>query len=111
LSDRAEGMDQTPGRMQTAATDAFDLNREPARVRAEYGEGHFAHGCLLARRLAERGVRFTQVYYGNGQPWDTHRNHNATTRQLCKDIDQPIAALLADLKRRGLLDEIGRAHV
>ncbi len=96
---------ETAFRMQSEASDAFDVGREPARVRAEYGEGHFAHGCLLARRLAERGVRFVQVYYGNGQPWDTHRNHNETTRKLCQDIDRPIAALLTDLKRRGLLDD------
>lgn len=96
---------ETAFRMQTAASDAFDINREPDRVRAEYGTGHFANACLLARRLAERGVRFTQIYYGNGQPWDTHRNHNATTRQLCQDIDRPMAALLADLRRRGLLED------
>jgi hypothetical protein len=96
---------ETAFRMQFAATDAFDLAREPADVREEYGSGHFANGCLLARRLVERGVRFVQVYYGNGQPWDTHRNHDETTRKLCKDIDQPMAALLADLKRRGLLED------
>ncbi len=104
LEARIQAM-ETAFRMQTAASDAFDVNREPAKVRAEYGSGHFANGCLLARRLAERGVRFVQVYYGNGQPWDTHRNHNDTTRKLCRDIDQPIAALLTDLKRRGLLDD------
>jgi hypothetical protein len=96
---------ETAFRMQTEASDAFDIGREPPRVRAEYGGGHFAHGCLLARRLAERGVRFVQVYYGDGQPWDTHRNHNATTRKLCQDVDRPVAALLTDLKRRGLLDD------
>jgi hypothetical protein len=96
---------ETAFRMQSAASDAFDVNREPPRVRAEYGQGHFANACLLARRLAERGVRFVQVYYGNGQPWDTHRNHNDTTRRLCQDIDQPMAALLADLKRRGLQED------
>jgi hypothetical protein len=96
---------ETAFRMQTAATDAFDIAREPRRIRDEYGRGHFANGCLLARRLAERGVRFVQVYYGNGQPWDTHRNHNELTRGLARDIDQPIAALLTDLKRRGLLDD------
>jgi len=96
---------ETAYRMQTAATDAFDLNREAARTRDEYGRGHFANGCLLARRLVERGVRYVQVYYGNGQPWDTHRSHNATTRSLCRDIDQPMAALLADLKRRGLFED------
>jgi hypothetical protein len=96
---------ETAFRMQVTATDAFDVRREPDRVRQRYGAGSFARGCLLARRLAERGVRFTQVYYGDGQPWDTHTGHNETTRRLCRDIDQPIAALLADLKARGLLDE------
>jgi hypothetical protein len=96
---------ETAYRMQVAASDAFDINREPARIRDEYGRGHFANACLLARRLAERGVRFTQIYYGNGQPWDTHRNHNDTTRRLCLDIDQPMATLLTDLKRRGLLED------
>lgn len=96
---------ETAFRMQTAASDAFDIGREPDRVREMYGRGHFANACLLARRLAERGVRMTQVYYGNGQPWDTHRNHNDTTRRLCQDIDRPMAALLTDLKQRGLLDD------
>lgn len=96
---------ETAYRMQFAATDAFDVRREPGPIRAEYGETHFAHACLLARRLVERGVRFVQVYYGNGQPWDTHRQHNELVRKLCEDIDRPIAALLTDLKRRGLLDE------
>jgi hypothetical protein len=99
------GAMETAFRMQAAAGDAFDLSREPAAIRREYGGGHFAHCCLLARRLAERGVRFVQVYYGNGQPWDTHRSHDATTRSLCQDIDRPVAALLTDLKRRGLLEE------
>ncbi|MGC1272690.1 MAG: DUF1501 domain-containing protein [Planctomycetaceae bacterium] len=92
-------------RMQFEAGDAFDLNREPQAIREEYGSGHFADGCLLARRLAERGVRFVQVYYGNGQPWDTHQKHTESVRTLAADIDQPIAALLTDLKRRGLLDD------
>jgi len=96
---------ETAFRMQFAATDAFDLAREPEGVRAEYGNTPFAHGCLLARRLAERGVRFTQVYYGNGQPWDTHAEHNEATRKLAADIDRPMAALLRDLKRRGMLDD------
>jgi hypothetical protein len=91
--------------MQFAATDAFDLAREPAKIREEYGSSRFANGCLLARRLIERGVRIVQVYYGNGQPWDTHRDHDKLTKDLCKDIDQPTAALLADLKRRGLLED------
>ena len=96
---------ETAYRMQTEASDAFDITREPLKVRERYGKGHFANGCLLARRLAERGVRFTQIYYGDGQPWDTHSNHTASTKNLCKEIDQPVAALLTDLKARGLLDE------
>jgi hypothetical protein len=104
LETRIKAM-ETAFRMQLTATDAFDVTREPDRVRAMYGTSAFARGCLLARRLAERGVRFTQVYYGDGQPWDTHTNHNETTKRLATDIDQPIAALLTDLKQRGLLNE------
>lgn len=92
-------------RMQIEASDAFDIRLEPQHIRDAYGRSDFASGCLLARRLAERGVRFTQVYYGNGQPWDTHSNHTAATRKLCLDIDQPIAALLTDLKQRGMLED------
>jgi hypothetical protein len=91
--------------LETAYRMQFDVSREPQAMRDLYGKGHFADGCLLARRLSERGVRFVQVYYGNGQPWDTHSKHNATTKNLAHDIDQPIAGLLADLKQRGLLDE------
>jgi hypothetical protein len=104
LDARIQAM-ETAYRMQIDASDAFDVQREPEHVRQAYGSGHFANGCLLARRLAERGVRFTQVYYGNGQPWDSHSKHNETTRRLCADIDRPVAALLADLKNRGMLEE------
>jgi hypothetical protein len=89
-------------RMQFAAQEAFDVGREPAATRTLYGEGQFAQACLLARRLAERGVRMTQIYYGAGQPWDDHgdiRNH----AKHAKSSDQAIAALLTDLKRTGLL--------
>ncbi len=96
---------ETAFRMQFAATDAFDINLEPPQIREEYGKSHFSNGCLLARRLVERGVRFVQVYYGNGQPWDTHSNHNDATAKLCADIDRPMAALLRDLKRRGMLED------
>ena len=92
-------------RMQTEAAEAFDLKHESAAMRAAYGSGSFADACLLARRLAERGVRFTQIYYGNGQPWDTHNNHHNQVRNLAQSIDQPIAALLTDLKQRGMLDD------
>ena len=96
---------ETAFRMQFAATDAFDLKHEPQSIREEYGSTHFGNACLMARRLAERGVRFTQVYYGNGQPWDTHSDHDNQVRKLCQDIDRPMAALLRDLKRRGLWDD------
>lgn len=104
LNGRIQSM-ETAYRMQTAATDAFDLNLESPKVREIYGKSHFSNGCLLARRLVERGVRYVQVYYGNGQPWDTHSNHDASTRKLAADIDRPIAALLGDLKQRGLLED------
>ncbi|MCI0536894.1 MAG: DUF1501 domain-containing protein, partial [Verrucomicrobiales bacterium] len=104
LTARIEAL-ETAFRMQSEATDAFDLNREPQSMREAYGKGHFARGCLLARRLVERGVRFVLLYYGNGQPWDTHDKHNQTMRTLCQDIDQPMAALLVDLKQRGLLSD------
>ena len=96
---------ETAFRMQSAGHEAFDISAEPAAIREEYGEGHFANGCLLARRLVERDVRFVQVYYGNGQPWDTHTKHNEAVKGLATSIDRPIAALLADLKRRGMLDD------
>ncbi|QEH38134.1 hypothetical protein OJF2_67320 [Aquisphaera giovannonii] len=91
-------------RMQFEARDAFDVGRESPATRALYGDGEFANACLIARRLAERGVRVTQVYYGNDQPWDDHSdilNH----RNHARKSDRAVAALLRDLKSRGLLDE------
>ena len=87
------------------ARDAFQLDAEDSKLRDAYGRNTFGQSCLLARRLSERGVRFVQVYYGNGQPWDTHSKHDEQTRKLAGDIDRPVAALLEDLKQRGLLDE------
>jgi hypothetical protein len=91
-------------RMQGEAQEAFDLGRETAATRQLYGEGEFANACLLARRLAERGVRMIQIYYGNGQPWDDHKDI-ANHRNHAQKSDRPIAALLKDLKSRGLLEE------
>jgi uncharacterized protein (DUF1501 family) len=91
--------------MQTDAQEAFDVSREPARVRDSYGKGYFADACLAARRLVERGVRMVQVFYGNGQPWDDHTDVEKGHRAKGKDTDRPIAALIRDLKARGLLDE------
>ena len=91
-------------RMQFEAREAFDLGRESPATRDLYGEGEFANACLIARRLVERGVRIVQVYYGNDQPWDDHQditNH----RDHARKSDRPIAALLKDLKARGLLDD------
>ncbi|MBM3876367.1 MAG: DUF1501 domain-containing protein [Verrucomicrobia bacterium] len=92
-------------RMQMEAADAFDVTREPEHVRAMYGEGIHARQTLIARRLLERGVRFIQLWHGAGQPWDNHENIQANHSKLAKEIDQPIGALIADLKQRGMLDE------
>jgi hypothetical protein len=111
-------------RMQAEASEAFDLSRETAATHAAYGTsvteskedkvglpdnslnpGIFARNCLLARRLLERGVRVVQVYAGPNQPWDTHGRNSSRHKVLCKYVDQPIAALLQDLKQRGLLDD------
>jgi hypothetical protein len=94
--------------MQREAATAFDVSKEPAPVRAAYGETPFGQSCLLARRLAERGVRFVQVYYvgeKNNQPWDTHQDNDKRHQILCADSDKATAALLTDLKHRGLLED------
>ena len=92
-------------RMQTEAQDAFDVSREPLKVREQYGKGYFADACIAARRLVERGVRMVQVFYGNGQPWDDHSKLESGHRAKAKDSDRAIATLLGDLKARGLLDD------
>jgi hypothetical protein len=79
----------------------FDLAKEPQKIKDAYGSGPFAEGCLLARRLVETGVTFVEVTHG---PWDTHQDNFNRTRTLCGQLDQPFAALLADLKSRGMLD-------
>jgi hypothetical protein len=91
-------------RMQFEAQDAFNLTKETTQTRERYGKGQFADACLAARRLVERGVRVVQVYYGNGQPWDDHGDIMGHAAKA-KDSDQAIAALLNDLKSRGLLNE------
>ena len=91
-------------RMQTEAPEVFDISKEPESVRARYGDGDFARGCLMARRLVERGVRMVQVYYGDGQPWDNHDDIQLHRGHAAKS-DGPIAALLQDLKASGLLNE------
>jgi len=95
-------------RMQLAATDALDISREPLAVRDMYGIGReptdsYGRRCLIARRLIERGVRFVQLYI-NAQIWDTHTNMANELKAACDRTDRPVAALLRDLKQRGLLD-------
>jgi hypothetical protein len=92
-------------RMQTAATEAFDLSREPQIVRDRYGDGVHGRQLLTARRLVERGVRFVQCYHGDVQPWDSHDHIDKNHRKLAQECDGPIAALLSDLKQRGLFEE------
>jgi hypothetical protein len=91
-------------RMQTEATDAFDINKEPLKVREAYGSGTHGRQLLITRRLLERGVRFVQVWSGGGQPWDNHDGLAQAHRNLARDWDRPIAAFLRDLKHRGLLE-------
>jgi hypothetical protein len=95
------------GRMQLAATDALDLSRESPATLAMYGVGgeptdSYGRRCLIARRLVERGVRFVQLYI-NGQIWDNHTSLATDLQDACARTDQPVAALLRDLKQRGLL--------
>jgi uncharacterized protein (DUF1501 family) len=94
-------------RMQTAAPELIDLDRETAATMKDYGVlrggqgGAFSRNCLLARRLIERGVRFVSVCQ---RRWDQHSNLEPELKERCGEIDQPIGALLRDLKQRGLLD-------
>jgi hypothetical protein len=92
-------------RMQMEAGDAFDVAREPRHILDAYGEGVQARQLLIARRLIERGVRFVQCWHGAGQPWDNHDDIEVNHRKLAGQCDRAIAALLRDLKQRGLLDE------
>jgi uncharacterized protein (DUF1501 family) len=93
---------ETAFRMQFAATDAFDLRKESPATRAQYGTSDFANACLLARRLVENGVRFVQITNGG---WDHHDNIDREIGKKCREIDQPMAALVKDLKQRGLLED------
>ncbi len=92
-------------RMQMDASDAFDISREPENIRKMYGEGTRAAATLIARRLLERGVRFVQVWHGEGQPWDSHDDIRERHGALAKESDQAIGALLKDLKQRGMLED------
>jgi uncharacterized protein (DUF1501 family) len=93
-------------RMQSSAPDLMDLAREPQHVLemygAEPGKSSFANNCLLARRLVERGVRFVQLFH---ESWDQHGNLVADLKKNCEDTDRATAALIKDLKQRGMLDD------
>jgi hypothetical protein len=94
-------------RMQSSVPELTDISKEPAHTFELYGEdarkpGTFAANCLLARRLAERGVRFIQLYH---RDWDHHGNLPADLPKRCKDVDQASAGLLLDLEQRGMLDD------
>ncbi len=91
-------------RMQMDAADAFDVTREPVAIREMYGTSVHGRQTLIARRLLERGVRFVQLWHGASQPWDHHANI-ADHAKLAKDLDQPVAALIKDLKQRGMFED------
>jgi hypothetical protein len=100
---------ETAARMQTSVPDILDLSQETEATRKMYGidrpeTEEYGKRCLLARRLIERGVRFVQIFM-SGQPWDTHSKNAESLKGLCTRTDQPSAALVKDLKQRGLLDE------
>ena len=104
--------------MQTAVPDVVDCEAETAATRTMYGfdakpTATFGRQCLVARRLVEKGVRFVQIFHGsNGGAgaWDAHGGLKANHSKLCGEVDQPIAALVNDLKQRGLLDETIAGH-
>jgi uncharacterized protein (DUF1501 family) len=91
-------------RMQTEAPEVFDIRKESEATLKLYGPGSTARGCLMAVRLAERGVRMVQVYYAKGDPWDAHSDIQ-DHRRNAKNSDQPFAAVIKDLKSRGLLKD------
>ncbi|MCY2981804.1 MAG: DUF1501 domain-containing protein [Planctomycetota bacterium] len=99
---------ETAARMQTTVPEILDLSTETESTRERYGLNRpetkeYGTRCLLARRLVEQGVRFVQIFL-NGQPWDTHSKNAESLKGLCARTDQPSAALVQDLKQRGLLD-------
>jgi hypothetical protein len=98
-------------RMQKAAPEAVDISKESEATKKLYGlddevTAKFGMNCLLARRMAERGVRFIELYSGSGSGWDAHTDLEGNHSKMCRSCDKPIAGLLADLKARGLLDDV-----
>jgi hypothetical protein len=98
-------------RMQKAAPEAVDLTKESEATKKLYGmdeepTAKFGTNCLLARRLVEHGVRFVEVYSGSGSAWDAHTDMEENHSRMCRSSDKPVAGLLADLKSRGMLDDV-----
>jgi hypothetical protein len=91
-------------RMQTEGPEVFDLAKETPATRERYGDSAFGRGCLMARRMVEKGVRMVQIYFGNSQPWDAHEDIQSHAR-LARQADPAVAALVQDLAERGLLNE------
>jgi uncharacterized protein (DUF1501 family) len=93
-------------KMQSSVPDLIDVSKEPKSVLDDYGavpgDGSFASNCLLARKLAERGVRFIQLYH---RDWDHHRDVKVNMELKAEEVDRPTAALIRDLKQRGMLDD------
>src|SRR6185436_15561093 len=107
LSARIESYERA-ARMQVAAKDVLDISSESASIHKLYGiddpiTREYGTRCLIARRLVERGVRFVQIFTGN-QTWDHHNNITSSLPAVCRRVDRPAAALIQDLKSRGLLD-------
>ncbi|MBX7168928.1 MAG: DUF1501 domain-containing protein [Pirellulales bacterium] len=103
VSDHRKLYEQTARMVTSRDMRAFDLAEEPDKVREAYGEGDFAAGCLMARRLIESGVTFVEVSAGS---WDTHDDNFNRVRKLAGEVDQPFAQLVRDLKQRSLLDDV-----
>jgi hypothetical protein len=95
---------RTLAMMQSQDVEAFELNQEPDDVRAAYGRGSFGQGCLLARRLIERGVPIVEVTLGAGLGWDTHQDNFATVRRLSEELDRGWSTLIKELTSRGMLE-------
>jgi hypothetical protein len=101
VADQMKVVKRAADMIHSPKMEAFDLDREPKKLREAYGEGEFAAGCMMARRLVEQGVTFVEVSHRN---WDTHQNNFETVRGLCGQVDRPAAQLIADLKQRGMLE-------
>jgi hypothetical protein len=102
VADQAKLVKRASDMIHSPKMEAFDLDREPQKLREQYGEGEFAASCMMARRLVERGVTFVEVSH---KGWDTHQDNFDKVRDLCGQIVQPAAQLIADLKQRGMLEK------